>query len=204
MKILLVDDHSILLDGIARLLEKSINDLVAKANTINEALNYFNEADFDILITNFNLIDDNGLNLIRKVKSIYPNLKIIVLSMHDEAHLVEEISKNGVNGYLLGKDSHHDLIEALEAMDKSEVYLNDDIYKILYKALNQQKKKALLTKREAEVLKLISKDFSPKQIGDILAISEKTIDKHYKSICKKTKTSSLEGLLKYAYANNLI
>jgi DNA-binding CsgD family transcriptional regulator len=89
-------------------------------------------------------------------------------------------------------------------MDKSEVYLNDDIYKILYKALNQQKKKALLTKREAEVLKLISKDFSPKQIGDILAISEKTIDKHYKSICKKTKTSSLEGLLKYAYANNLI
>ena len=204
MKILFVDKQEILLDGIANLLAKSAHDLVENANTIGDALNYFSEAEFDILITDFNLVDDNGLALIRKVKKIYPKLKIIVLSMRDEAHLVEEILKNGSDNYVLENDTHHNLIEALDSIDKGKIILNEEINKILLGQASQSKKVKPLTAREKEVLRLISDEHSSKDIANELAISEKTVESHRKNIFKKTKTSSEIGLLKYAYANNLI
>ena len=204
MKILFVDKQEILLDGIAKLLAKSAHDLVEKANTIDDALNYFSEAEFDILITDFNLVDDNGIELIRKVKRIYPKLKIIVLSMHDEAHLAKEILKGKVNGDVLDKESHFDLVDALETVDKGKVILNTDITNLITKSLSQNKTKQLLSAREKEVLKLISNDCSAREISEKLSVTEKTVEKHRKNIFKKTKTSSVVSLLKYAYANNLI
>lgn len=204
MKILLVDDKTILLDGISNLLEKSAHELVENANSVDEALQYFEKTEFDILISDFNLVDDNGLELIRKVKKIYPCLKIIVLSMHDEAHLAEEIIKEGVNGYLLKKDSHHDLVEALETIDKEEVYLSDEINQILLKALDHNVDADLLTKKEYAVLKQLAENDDSVKIAEHLSVSKRTVDSHRKSLLKKTKTSSNVGLLKYAYANNLI
>jgi DNA-binding NarL/FixJ family response regulator len=204
MKILFVDDKTILLDGISKLLEKSAHELVEKTNSIDEALQYFEETEFDILISDFNLVDDNGLDLIRKVKKIYPGLKIIVLSMHDEAHLAEEIIKEGVDGYLLKKDSHHDLVEALETIDKGKVYLSDEINQILQKALDHNVEADLLTKKEHEVLQQIAENDDIGKIAEHLSVSKRTIESHRKRLFKKTKTSSNVGLLKYAYANNLI
>ncbi|RLD24686.1 MAG: DNA-binding response regulator [Bacteroidetes bacterium] len=204
MKILFVDEKEILLDGIANLLAKSVTELVESANTVDDALNYFSDAEFYILITDFNLVDDNGLNLIRKAKKIYPKLQIIVLSMHDEAHLIKEILNNGDNNYKIKKGSHQHLAEALEASDTSKLIINGDINKIIIGALNQNKKSKLLSNREKEILALISDDFTTQKIAEKLAITEKTSEGHYKSLLKKTKTSSVIGLLKYAYANNLI
>ena len=204
MKILFVDKQEILLDGIAKLLAKSAHELVEKANTIDDALTYFSEAEFDILITDFNLVDDNGIELIRKVKRIYPKLKIIVLSMRDEAHLAKEILKGKLNGDVLEKESHYDLIEALEDIEKGKILLNDDITKILTQALEQNINNQLLTVREKEILRLISNNLSTKEISEELSVTEKTVKTHRKNIFKKTKTSSIVGLLKYAYANNLI
>jgi DNA-binding NarL/FixJ family response regulator len=204
MKILFVDKQEILLDGIAKLLAKSAYDLVEKANTVEDALTYFSEAEFDILITDFNLVDDNGIELIRKVKRIYPKLKIIVLSMHDEAHLAKEILKGKVNGDVLDKELHFDLVDALETVDKGKVVLNADIYNLITKSLSHNKTKQILSTREKKVLKLISNDLTTKEISEVLSITEKTVETHRKNIFKKTKTSSIVGLLKYAYANNLI
>lgn len=204
MKILFLDDKAILLDGIAKLIAKSAHDLIERADTVDDALSYFSEAEFDILITDFNLVDDNGLNLIRKVKRIYPKLKIIVLSMRDEAHLVKEILKEGAKNNVITKDTHHDLVEALEAVNQGQMILSDDINKILLTAVKQNKNDKLLTPREREVLKLISDDYTNHEIGEALEITEKTVESHRKSLFKKTKTSSVLGLLKYAFANNLI
>ena len=204
MKILFIDKQEILLDGIAKLLAKSTHDLLEKANSIDEALNYFSEAEFDILIADFNLVDDNGIALIRKVKLIYPRLKIIVLSMHDEAHLAKEILKEEVHSNILDKESHYDLVEALESVEKGKIVLNTEINNILTKSLNQNKHDRLLSAREKEVLRLISNDSTIKEIAEKLSIKEKTVEAHRKNIFKKTKTSSIIALLKYAYANNLI
>ena len=202
MKILLVDKQEILLDGIANLLAKSAYDLVENAQTIDEALHYFSEAEFDILITDFNLIDSSGLELIRKVKRIYPKLKIIVLSMHDEAHLAKEIIKEGVD--VLQEESHYDIVEALKLVSKGKVVLSKEINEILNRTLDKNKNSQLLSDPEKAVLKLISDNYTTNKIASVLTITEKTVEKHRKNLFNKTRTSSIPGLLKYSYANNLI
>ena len=202
MKILFVDEKAILLDGIAKLIAKSAHDLVEKANTVDEALSYFSEAEFNILITDFNLVDDNGLDLIRRVKKIYPKSKIIVLSMQDEAYLAKEIIKEGVD--VPDKEYNYNIAEALDAVAKGKVVLNNKISEIITQVLTNNKNDNLLSEREKVVLKLISDDYTTDEIALTLTITEKTVDNHRKSLFKKTKTSSVIGLLKYSYANNLI
>ena len=204
MKILLVDDHSILLDGVSTLLTKSAYEVVNKAHNIDEALTYFKETEFDILITDFNIVDDNGLVLIRKLKHIYPNLKIIVLSMQDEAHLIKEILKDGVNGHVLKKENHHNLITALDLVDKEEVYLSDELTNIIHNALEHTNDKVILNKKESRVLKLIANNYTKKEIGAEIKASDRSVNTLCKSLFKKTKTTSIVGLLKFAYAHNMV
>jgi DNA-binding NarL/FixJ family response regulator len=204
MKILLVDDNTLLLDGLSNLLAKSAYEVVEKAHTIEEALKYFDETEFDILVTDFNIVDDNGLILIRKVKQIYPNLKIIVLSMHDEAHLIKEILKEGVDGYVLRKETHHELVEALDKVKKGKIYLSNEINDLIHNALNHTDDTLKLTEKEREVLKLIANNHSKKGIATVMHLSDRSVNTICRSLFKKTKTTSIVSLLKFSYANNLV
>jgi DNA-binding NarL/FixJ family response regulator len=205
MKILLVDDHAILLDGLENLLKDTENIIVVgKEGTVAGALNFLKSNEVDILITDYNLPDGDGLGLVRAVKRILPEIKILVLSMHDETHLVKEILKEGVNGYLLKKDSQDELLNAMDAISDGKIYLSNDISNMLIQGLNQPDEQKLLTEREREILMLIAKEYTNKMIAEELFISERTVETHRKNIFRKTKTSSLVGLIKFGYANNLI
>lgn len=146
----------------------------------------------------------DGLSLIHLVKRINQNIKIIVLSMHDEVHLVKEILKAGVNGYVLKKDTQNELLQAIREVQAGKVFLSNDINKMLIVNLQNPDEGKLLTDREREILKLIAREFTNKQIAEELFISERTVETHRKNIFKKTGTNSLVGLIKFAYANNLI
>ncbi|HYF68417.1 MAG TPA: response regulator transcription factor [Ohtaekwangia sp.] len=205
MRILLVDDHSILMDGIKSLLEKDTTlQVVHMASTAETALAYLKSADVELLITDFNLPGMDGLSLIHTVRRICPDLKIIVLSMHNEVHLVKEILRTGVNGYVLKNDSHRELLQAIEEVRQGRIFLSSDINKLLIQNLQNPDEGKLLTDREREILKLISKEYSNKAIAEELFISERTVETHRKNIFRKTGTNSLVGLIKFAYANNLI
>ncbi len=205
MKVLLVDDHAILLDGIEKLLNSEDElEVIGKANTVSDALIYLKNNPIDLLVTDYNLPDGDGLELVRATKKLAPDIKILVLSMHDEAHLVKEILKEGVNGYMLKKDSQDEMINAVYAIKNGKTYLSNDINNLLISSLNQPDGQKLLTEREREILKLITKEYTNKMIAEELIISERTVETHRKNIFRKTKTSSLVGLIKYAYANNLI
>jgi two-component system, NarL family, nitrate/nitrite response regulator NarL len=205
MRILLVDDHAILMDGIKTLLEKEEGLVVAgTAESAEKALEFLKDNDVDVMITDFHMPGMDGLSLVHTVKRIRPNIKTIVLSMHDESHLVKEILRSGINGYVLKKDTHKELLHALDEVRNDRVYLSNDINKILISNLNNPDEGRLLTDREREILKLIAREFSNKQIAEELFISERTVETHRKNIFKKTATTSLVGLIKFAYANNLI
>jgi len=204
-RILLVDDHAILLDGIKSLLQKEDGlEVVAQTSTAEEALEYLKYNEVDIVITDFHMPGMDGLALVNTVKRVQPNAKTIVLSMHDETHLVKEILRAGVNGYVLKKDSHKELLQAINEVHKGNVYLSNDINKLLITNLQNPDEGRLLTDREREILKLIAKEYSNKQIAEELFISERTVETHRKNIFRKTATNSLVGLIKFAYANNLI
>ena len=124
--------------------------------------------------------------------------------MHDEVHLVKEILKTGVNGYVLKKDTQNELLQAIREVQAGKVFLSNDINKVLIVNLQNPDEGRLLTDREREILKLIAREFTNKQIAEALFISERTVETHRKNIFKKTGTNSLVGLIKFAYANNLI
>jgi len=204
-RLLLVDDHAILLDGVKSLLQQEEHlDIIGTASSAEAALQFAKENEIDILITDFNMPGADGLSLVNMVKRIQPNVKTIVLSMHDEAHLVKEILRAGVSGYVLKKDTHKELLTAIHEVIAGRVYLSSDINKLLITSLHQNDEGRLLTDREREILKLIAKEYSNKQIAEELFISERTVETHRKNIFRKTGTGSLVGLIKFAYANNLI
>ena len=106
MKIVLVDDHSILLDGLKKLIEEDdMLQVMDAVGAVPDAIRSIDRHRPDLVITDYNLGDDNGLSLISKTKRLFPDMKFIVLSMHDESHLVKEILKEGVHGYVLKKDT---------------------------------------------------------------------------------------------------
>src|SRR5690606_30676561 len=146
----------------------------------------------------------DGLSLIHTIKRTKLSMKIIVLSMHDEVHLVKEILRSGVEGYLLKKDTHLELLTAINEVKNGRLFLSSDINKLLVKNLQNPDEGRLLTDREREILKLIAKEYTNKQIAEELFISERTVETHRKNIFRKTGTSSMVGLIKFAYANNLI
>jgi DNA-binding NarL/FixJ family response regulator len=203
--VILIDDHVILMDGVRSLLEK-VEELkiVGQFGTAEAALSYLKTNSVDIMITDYNLPEMNGLSLIHTVKRIRPDTKIIVLSMHDEVHLVKEILKSGIHGYVLKKDTHQELISAIHEVQRGKVYLSNDVNRLLIQNLNNPDEGKLLSDREREIVRLIAKEYSNKQIAEELFISERTVETHRKNIFRKTGTSSLVGLIKFAYANNLI
>ncbi|MEN8247691.1 MAG: response regulator transcription factor [Bacteroidota bacterium] len=195
MKILLIDDQSIVVDGISRLLTKSVKELVEQAKSIDDALHYFDESEFDILVTEYNLIDSNGIQLLRKIKRIYPNIQIIVLSMQDESRLTDLIAKD---------NQARDLVNILEEVGNGKIQLSKQISDIIFHAKHENKKSKLLSSKEDKVLQLIAQEYTKQEIAKALSINEKSVESYHKSLLKKTKTSSIEGMLKYAFANNLV
>lgn len=205
MKILLVDDHTILSDGVKSLLAPEDDlQIVGQTGSAEAALEFLKKQDVDLIITDYSMPGMDGLSLLNTVKRVAPNTKIIMLSMHDEVHLVKEILKAGINGYVLKKDTHKELLNAIRDVKNGKVYLSSDVNKMLITNLNNPDEGKLLTDREREILKLIAKEYTNKDIAEELFISERTVETHRKNIFKKTATNSLVGLIKFAYANNLV
>lgn len=201
----MTDDHAILIGGLIKIIESEPDlEVVGSAGTVAGTMDQLSQKRVDLLITDYNLPDEDGLTLVRKVIRKYPDTKILVLSMHDEAHLVKEILKEGIHGYLIKKDSHNELINAIYTIKSGKTYLSSDVNKILIRGLNGHEEQRLLTDREREILKLISREFTNRQIAEELFISERTVETHRKNIFRKTGTNNLVGLIKFAYANNLI
>jgi DNA-binding NarL/FixJ family response regulator len=124
--------------------------------------------------------------------------------MHDETHLVEEILKDEVNGHVINKNSHHDLVEALNHIEKGKIQINEEINKIIHHALEPKEDAVNLTIKEDTVLRHIANNLTKKEIGEKMAISDRSVNTLCRNLFKKTKTTSIVGLLKYAYANNLV
>ncbi len=204
--IILVDDHHIVLDGLKSLLESDPDFVILGAfHSAQEALEFLKKEQPMILLTDYTLPGMSGLEFTRQVKMSYPEVKIAVLSMHDETSLVRSMLKEGVEGYLLKNIQQLELRNALKQIAMGMPYVSPEVTKMMMSgmALGEQRP-GLLTAREREILKLIAQENSNKQIAEKLFISERTVETHRKNIFRKTNTGSLVGLIKFAFENDLI
>lgn len=205
IKIVLVDDHQIVLDGLKSLLDADdAFEVLAAVNSGEQALITLEKNQPHILLSDFSLPGINGLELSTIVKEKYPSVKRVLLSMHDEAHLIRQIMKTGVDGYLLKSIQQVELKQALRQIYSGLPYVSPEITKMILTDLSGEKKEELLTERELEILKLIVKEYSNKAIAEKLFISERTVETHRKNIFRKTNTGSLVGLVKFAFGHNLV
>ncbi|GMQ25781.1 response regulator transcription factor [Algoriphagus sp. oki45] len=205
MKILLVDDHRILLDGLKFLIQSQpgISE-VDTADTVEGALAKIRSEIPDLIISDISIPQIGGIAFAQKVKSLYPQIRLIFLSMHDEPYRVKEALATGAEGYVLKKAAHAELLKAIEEVSRGGMFFSMAIQKILIQRMQFPEDERILTDREKEVLTLIFDEFSNKEIGEKLHISERTVETHRKNIYQKTKTNSLVGLLKFAMENNLV
>lgn len=203
-RILLVDDHQILIDGIRNLIPQESFEIISAVTSAEEALAIIRSQDVDILITDIRMPGMSGIELVKQVKRISPATQIIILSMSDDKSTVLECINLGVNAYITKNICRDDLLRALNRLNEGKFYLSDELAEILVDRLNQAGQPSMLTPREKEILSLVAGEFSNKQIAEKLFISERTVETHRKNIYRKTGQETLVGLIRFALDHELI
>lgn len=208
LRIILVDDHQIMLDGISALLKNDERfSIVGTYTRCAEALAEMQNV--DVVITDIQMPEMNGLEFTKVIRSKFTGVFILALSMSGEDAMVSEMLNAGVNGYVLKNTGQEELKNALMTIVRGETYLSPEIAAALTRALVAQRKEAedpapKLTQREIEIIKLIAKEYSNEKIANELFISERTVETHRKNIFRKTGTKGVVGLLKYAMDKKII
>ena len=211
IKIVLADDHQILLDGLKSLLDKQ-KDLEVAGVYDNGASLYDGLTNTmpDIALIDINMPGLNGHELTLKIKKEFPSINVITLSMFDDATHIFQLINAGVSAYLFKNVSNDELLDAIHAVAKGKTYFSKEIAEKVAAFSEEEKHKIIepkaiaLTNRELEILKLVAQEHSNGQIADILFISERTVETHRKNMLRKTNHKSIVGLLKYVMDNHLI
>ncbi|SKB91005.1 two component transcriptional regulator, LuxR family [Salegentibacter salinarum] len=208
-KILLADDHELVRDGIIALLENEENlTVVNEAANGKEALEIIEKDTPDLLIVDIRMPELNGIEVVKKVKKDFPNLKTLVLSMHDSTEYVVQCVEAGADGYLLKGSSKEEFLKAINKIAGGGKYFSGDISAIIVSNFvngnsekrvdtNSQKQDAalnILTKREKQILELILEGKNNQEIGDELKISKRTAEAHRFNLMKKLEVKNLMEL----------
>lgn len=201
--ILMVDDHKILIEGIRNMLPDDKFVIVDGTTSAFEALEIIKTCSIDILITDIRMPGMNGIELIKTIRELNLDIKIIVLSMFNDKYTVIECVQLGIDAYISKNISCNELLKALEKITENKYYFSDEFSDMIVKEINQKNTNSILTPREKEILALVANEFSNSEIADKLFISERTVESHRKNIYRKTGQETLVGLIKYAIDNNL-
>ena len=209
IKIAITDDHYVVLKGIESLLkiESNFKVIWTKENGIS-TLETLKVEQPDILFLDINLPDINGIVLTKQIVKLYPEIKIIALTNHEDVSFVKRMLDNGACGYLLKNAHQEEFVTAITQVMNGESYLQKSIEKkILNQSLGRTEDKAFqpkLTRRETEVLKAIFEEMTTKEISEKLFISPKTVEAHRMNIMSKLGAKNSVGIVKIAIQKQLL
>lgn len=221
IKILLVDDHKIIRDGIKALIQSQSNiEIVGECGDGVEVIPFLNKNDVDVILMDINMPIVNGIEATSIVTEKFPKVAVLALTMHDEEAYISKVLKAGALGYILKHLGKSELIKAIEKVANKENYFSDDVASIMMSkymksgtvSKNPPLKKVStslisideLTKREVEILSLISEEMTNNEIGEKLFISPRTVDTHRRNLLQKLGVKNTAGLVKFAVQNNLV
>ena len=206
IKVLIVDDHAIVRDGIQQLLKKEPDiEVVGEAVDGRQALEKVKDLNPHVVLLDIAMPNLNGLEVIGLIKESAPESQIVILSMHANESYVHQVLKSGALGYVLKASPSTDIVDAIRAAHKKEYFLSSKIKANVidsYLKTKQAEPAArgydLLSEREQQVFRLVVQGSSTKEIADILCVSPKTIEKHRSSITAKLGIHGRLEMLKYA------
>ena len=206
IKIFLADDHTIVREGLAKLLEGEANlQVVGEAENGREAVGKVEELKPDIVLMDIAMPMLNGIEATRQIRKICPETKIIILSMHSHERYISELFRLGASGYLLKSAAGTDIITAIQASLRGETYLSPSIsnkvvegYISLKKESHQEDRYNRLSNREREVFQMIAEGRSTKEIAEILFVSPSTVKTHRANIMEKLEMENISQLIQFA------
>jgi len=214
IKILLVDDHQIIRDGIKLMLQDSDSvDITHEASSVAEALDILNTRhNIDLVISDISLPSQDGLQLLKKVKKSHENVRFLFLSMFIEESYALQAVEHGADGYLPKDVSVNKLVSAIEKIYQGDIYYDRKISDLIIKALINKNVKhysmgessRALTKREKEILSLVIDGISNSVIAERLEISVRTVENHRANILRKVGVKNTAELVRYTLQNDVL
>jgi DNA-binding NarL/FixJ family response regulator len=205
-RIVVVDDHQIIREGILRLLEHEPDLVVCgEADSRQTALQVISQLKPDMAIIDLSLKDSSGIELIKQIRPLYPQILILVLSIYDESLYAERMIKAGAQGYIMKQELTETLLLAIRKVVAGEIYMSDRMSKMLLGRFMGTRKKnpagsiELLSDRELEVFELIGKGLDSHQIAENLNLSVKTVQNYREYIKKKLKLKDYTELIQQAF-----
>lgn len=210
IKVLLTDDHQIILDGLQSLLKNAAEiTVIAEANNGREALRMLELLQTDVVLMDIDMPVMNGIEALKEIRRRFPKVKVIILSMHSETGMIRSLMDLGAQGYLLKSCSQEELFTAIRKVARGQSFFSPDVTLSLLRTDGGERtikdaRNEMLTDRESEILKLIVAGFSNKEIGEKLFISHRTVDTHRTNIMKKLNVSNIAGLISYAIRHGMV
>lgn len=214
IRILLVDDHQIIRDGIKLMLQDSgFVQINHEASSVQEALDILEkEKDIDMVISDISLPEQDGLSLLKKAKKAYPKLRFLFLSMFIEENYALQAVEHGADGYLPKDVSVNTLVNAIKTIHEGEIYYDRKISDLIIKAfINKNIKRygigessRALTKREKEILSLVIDGVSNSIIAERLEISVRTVENHRANILRKVGVKNTAELVRYTLQHDVL
>jgi len=198
-RIILADDHALIRQGLGKIIE-GVDDLkvVGEAGDGIELLSLLQRLNPDMVILDLSMPKLRGIEAIRDIKKLHAKVKILVLTMHKE--YLHQALAAGAEGYLLKEDVDRELFSAIEHIRQGKVHISPRLPREMVRGSGA----GLLSSREQEVLQMIAKGKSNREIGETLFISIRTVESHRASLLKKLKQSSTAGLVKYAIEKGFV
>lgn len=212
IKVVLAEDHIILRKGLCSLLDEEYGiQVVGEAGDGKEAIEKVSLLKPDVLVLDISLPLLNGLEVTRQLKKKFPDLKILILTMHTSDEFVFEILNAGAKGYLIKKAAPEELVSAIRAVSLGQSFFSPEISKMLLERMvdtgimeDQALESKTLSDREREVLQLVAEGHSSRAIADMLFVSIKTVENHRANIMEKLGLHNLADLIKYAISKGII
>ena len=207
IKLLIADDHKILLEGIVSLLQSEGSfDVADTASNGYEVMELVNKNDYDVCLLDINMPGLDGIEAAKLIKAGKPSIKIVMLTTYNDKEIISELIRIGVSGYLLKNSDKSELVGAIYKVMSGRYYFSAEIEEIIMQGVAERKNTEviLLTEREIEIVKLLAREYTNDKIATELNISYRTVETHRKNIMQKTKSHNLAGLLKHAYSRGFI
>ena len=212
IRVAIADDHTLFRKGLMMMVGGFDKvEVIADFPNGKEALNFLKQNPIDIILLDLDMPVLDGWETSRKIIAKYPNIHIIIISMNDSLEVIAELIEIGVHSYLLKNAEPNEVKRAIHSVLNNDFYYNHVVSKALrqnIQRLNFKKPthqdQAHLTKREVEVLELICKEMTVKEIGEELHLSEQTIQTYRKHMMKKIHGKNGVSLVRYAIQNQIV
>jgi DNA-binding NarL/FixJ family response regulator len=211
IKVIIADDHVLFRQGVKTALSvKKDVELIAEADNGMQLLNLLKHLEPDVILLDIQMPIMDGISTLPEIRKLYPQVKVIILSMHNDHSMISKLMEIGANSYLTKNSDSENIYNAIKTCYEQEFYFNELTNKALLSGLRTRRSEAAapqeasLTEKETAILKMMCEEKTTKEIADLVEISPRTVEAIRDKLKTKTGARSMAGLVMYAVKNGII